>query len=85
MKDQSQFAIAKPRRVPWLAWIFLNFVGVVHILPMVSAVVSAEAEGGGTIVTARVSPFVGVAKDGLGWAFGGVGLEKGRVFKITKE
>lgn len=46
MKDQSQFAIAKPRGVPWLAWIFLNFVGVVLILPMVSAIVSAEAEGG---------------------------------------
>ncbi len=46
MKGQNQFAIAKPRRVPWLAWIFLNFALVVLILPMFSAIVSAEAEGG---------------------------------------
>lgn len=46
MKGQNQFAIAKPRRVPWLAWVFLNFALVVLILPMVSAIVSAETDGG---------------------------------------
>lgn len=46
MKDQNQLAIARPRRVPWLAWIFLNFVGVVLILPVVSAMISTEADGG---------------------------------------
>ncbi|MCW5555913.1 MAG: hypothetical protein KIS67_27615 [Verrucomicrobiae bacterium] len=46
MKGQNQFAIAEPRRVPWLAWIFLNFALVVLILPMFSAIVSAESDGG---------------------------------------
>jgi hypothetical protein len=40
---------------------------------------------GGTVVTARVSPFATFAKNGLEWAFGGVGSEKGRAGKITME
>ena len=46
MKGQNSSAIAKHRSVPWLAWIALNFVLVVLILPMVSAMISAEADGG---------------------------------------
>jgi len=46
MKGQNPSAIAKPRPVPWLAWTFLNFVGVVLILPVVSAMISTEADGG---------------------------------------
>lgn len=42
----NQVVALKARPVPWLAWVFLNFVGVVLIVPIVSEVVSAEADAG---------------------------------------